>query len=699
MTVRSARLLNLLAFVSAALAALSSSARSQQARDGSTALASPDDSLELWRLPAPALAARCRGAVAGAKGAFETVLASSSTGAAFSALQRVEQANAELQSATVLPRALQVLSPDAAARDTAAACDQVVANFLAGAAADPRLYALAQRAQDELRSASPGPASAADHRLAELYVESGRLAGAGLDSAGRARSVLLLQRHADLERDFGIALAADSTHIRIPLRDTLDLDPQFRTQLTREGDSVAVKVDESTFGPFMQSQSDRRARARFYVAYNRRGGQANVARLESALAVRDSLAHLLGFPNWGAYQVSTRMAKTPERVFALLSRLKAPLRRKAVAELARLRPLARRDGLSGRLEAWDYGYYLERLRQSRYALAEDEVKQYFPVDFVLPAVMRLYGDLLGLRFEPVTPANGWAPDMSRYTVIDSATGTPMGRLYFDLYPRPNKYGHFADFTALPTYRRPDGSRQLPWTAIVGNWSLPAPGHPSLLTHAEVVTLFHEFGHAMAAVLDRSPYPSTSSYRLDFVEAPSQMLENWMWQPDILQRISHHVVTGRPLPDSLTRRIIALKHLNDGAYWGRQVFFATYDMTIHTASRPVDPTATYLDMLPQFVPFTMPAGTIPEAGFSHIMGGYEAGVYSYLWAKVYAQDMFSRFEQEGILDPRPGRAYRDEILAPSGTEEPDTLVRRFLGRPVNDAAFYRELGLPVRADNP
>jgi Zn-dependent oligopeptidase len=130
-----------------------------------------------------------------------------------------------------------------------------------------------------------------------------------------------------------------------------------------------------------------------------------------------------------------------------------------------------------------------------------------------------------------------------------------------------------------------------------------------------------------------------------------------------------------------------------------VFFAAYDMTIHTATRRVDPTATFLEMVPQFGPFTMPAGTLPEASFSHIMGGYEAGVYSYLWAKIYAQDMFSRFQREGILDSGTGRAYRDEILAPSGTEEPDTLVRRFLGRPVNEAAFYRELGLPPRAGTP
>ena len=658
--------------------------------------AAADDSLESWRLPAPAIAARCHQAVATAGQSMEQVLAASTAGRGFDALERIEQANADLLSLTALPRALQVLSPDGATRDSAAACDQAVANFQATAVADPRLYALAQRAQREL-AAGGDSLPPADRQLAELYVEAGRLAGAGLDSAGRARTVRLLQRHADLERDFSIALAADSTQVRIPLRDTIDLDPQFRSQLTRVGDSASVKADESTFGPFMQSVSDRAARLRFYIAYFRRAGQANAARLDSALAVRDTLARLLDFPNWGAYQTSTRMAKTPARVFALLSSLKGPLRRKAVTEVAQLRPLARKDGLTGPIEAWDYYYYLERLKQHRYALSEDEVKQYFPVDFVLPGVMSLYGELLGLKFEPVTPANGWAPDMSRYTVIDSASGAALGRLYFDLYPRPHKYGHFADFTVVPTFRRSDGTRQLPWTAIVGNWSLPVPGRPSLLTHAEVVTLFHEFGHAMAAMLDRSPYPSTSNDRLDFVEAPSQMLENWMWQPEILRRISHHVTTGRPLPDSLIQRIVDLKHLNDGVYWGRQVFFAAYDMTLHTAPRRLDPTATYIRMMPQYAPFRVPTGTVPESGFSHIMAGYEAGVYSYLWAKVYAQDMFSRFQREGILNPAAGRAYRDLILAPAGTEEPDSLVQRFLGRPVNNAAFYRELGVPVGSE--
>jgi thimet oligopeptidase len=697
-----ARALRRLSIGALGLVAVPSPARSQQPASGSrgadTAAAAAagsaaDDSLEAWRLAAPALASRCQGAVARARRGVDSLLAAPpAEGAAFARLQAVERTSAGLQLATAMPRTLQVVSSDSAVRAASVACDQRVTELATATSADPRLYALARRAQGELGREIGDSAPPADRRLAQLYVEQGRQAGAGLDSANRAHVVRLFRRHADLERDFGLTLAADSTRIRIPLRDTLGLDPQFRTGLVRDGDSLAVRVDESTSRPFLANEPDRAARRRYFLAYWRRGGAANVARLDTALAVRDTLSHLLGFPNWASYALNTRMARTPERVTALLSSLKAPLRRKAVAELAAMRPYARRDGVTGPLEAWDYSYYVERLRRARYALSEDVVQQYFPVDHVLPEVMRLYSELLGVRFQAVARADGWAPEVSRFAVMDSATGAPLGRLYFDLYPRPHKYQHFADFTVAPTFRREDGSRQLPWTAIIGNWPLPAPGHPALLTHDQVVVLFHEFGHAMAAVLDQSPYPTTSSYRQDFVEAPSQMLENWMWQPAILRRISRNVVTGETLPDSLIRRMLALKHLTDGNSWGSQAFYATYDMTLHTEPHHGNLTKLWLDLFPQFVPFTQPAGTIPEASFGHIMGGYEAGYYGYLWAKIYAQDMFSRFEREGVLNRHTGRAYRDDSLAPSGTEDPAVLVQRFLGRPVSYAAFYRELGL-------
>jgi thimet oligopeptidase len=658
----------------------------------SSATSAADDSLEAWRLSAPALAARCRDAVARARASADRVLAApAAAGTALARLQAAEQVSADLQRVIALPRSLQVMSPDAAVRDTSVACDRQVTEFATGWSADPRLYALARQAQSELGTGG-GNARPADRQLAKLYLESGRLAGAGLDSAARSRVVGLLRRHADLERNFSLALAGDSTSIRIPLRDTLGLDTQFRAGLARAGDSLVVRVDESTNTPFLRFERDRAARRRYYVAYDRRGGEANVARLDSALAIRDTVAHVLGFPNYAAYQLSSRMAATPDRVMALLSRLKPPLRRKAAAELASLRPLARRDGVAGPLQAWDVGYYFERLRQSRYALSQTAIQQYFPVDHVLPEVMKLYSALLGVRFEAVTPAGGWSPEVSRYTVVDSVSGRVLGRLYFDLYPRPNKFQHFADFTVVPAVALAGGARQLPWTAILGNWPLPAPGHPSLLTHSNVIVLFHEFGHAMAAVLDQSPYPTTSNYRQDFVEAPSQMLENWIWQPAILKRISRHVTTGAALPDSLINRMLAIKHLTDGNNWGQQVFYATYDMSLHTAAGAVDPTRAWFELWPQIMPYPQPTGTVPEANFGHIMGGYEAGYYAYLWAKVYSQDMFTRFSREGVLNPATGRAYRDLILAPAGTEEPDTLVRRFLGRPMSDAAFYRELGL-------
>ena len=168
-----------------------------------------------------------------------------------------------------------------------------------------------------------------------------------------------------------------------------------------------------------------------------------------------------------------------------------------------------------------------------------------------------------------------------------------------------------------------------------------------------------------------------------------MLENWIWEPAILKRISRHVATGATLPDSLIDRMLALKHLTDGTYWGRQLFYATYDMNLHTAAGAVDPTRAWFELWPQIMPFAQPAGTLPEANFGHLMGGYEAGYYGYLWAKLYSQDMFTRFSREGILNPATGRAYRDLILAPAGKKQQRSrtrLVRRFLGRPMSDAAF-------------
>jgi thimet oligopeptidase len=233
----------------------------------------------------------------------------------------------------------------------------------------------------------------------------------------------------------------------------------------------------------------------------------------------------------------------------------------------------------------------------------------------------------------------------------------------------------------------------PFSAIIGNWSRPAPGRPALLSHDEVETFFHEFGHNMAAMLADEPYETlTSGFRSDFVEAPSQMLENWAWDPGILKIVSSNVTTGAPLPDALIKQMIAARYLDYALFTTQQILYASFDMTIHSSGAHVDTTQVWKTADSALTPYTFVDGTHPQAGIGHLMGGYDAGYYGYLWSKVYAQDMFSAFKQGGLENPAVGQRYRATILAPARTYEPDAEVAAFLGRPMSPTAFYRELGI-------
>jgi thimet oligopeptidase len=643
-----------------------------------------------WHLTGAELAAHCRDAVRAAHDRIESLLAAPAASRTFArTLRPVEDAEGALWNASSPWQVMLNVSTDAAVRDSSAACGQMVANFFTETNADPRLYDAAVRASRERLS------NAVDRRLAALYVEAGRHAGGSLDTARRARVTALLKRLNDVQRDFAVRLNADSTRVPLTAAEAEPVRAALGGRLRAEDEGVSIPADESTVGPFLRLQPSPAARRRFVVAYGRRGGQENVRRLEQAVAIRDTLAHLFGFPTWAAYQLDVKMAKTPARAIALLRQVDDGLLPKARQELAAIDTVARADGFSGPIGSSDYNYYSERLRQTRYAVNTDSIRQYFPVDHVLPEVLGIYQSLLGVRFAEVKQADVWAPGVQEYTVADAASGRPLGRFYLDLYPRPNKYGHFMNTGFVITRRLPDGTRELPIGVMVGNWTAPEPGKPSLLTHGEVVTFFHEFGHAMALMCDQSPYVSTgtAALRQDFVEALSQMLENWMWEPAALRRVSRHVVTGRPLPDSLIDRMIALKRTTQGYGGTHQGFFGLYDLTLHTAGPSVDAMALWTRLASELTTLPSEPGTYPVASFGHFMSGYDAGYYGYLWSRVYAQDMFTRFAREGVMNPSVGRAYRDMILAPGATEEPDVLLRRFLGRPLRYDAFFEEMGVP------
>ncbi len=480
--------------------------------------ATTPDSLSAWHLSPAAIDSSCRAAITSAREGIAALVARQPGDRTFdNTLRPVESAVATLARVTGPETFLYQVSPDSAVRDSSRDCSQRVAHYLVELVSDPQIYAAAVQIRDHGLVSSQ-----ADRQLIQVYIENGRRGGAGLDSATRARVTGLFQRLNDIQRDYLIALNRDSSAIMIAPADTVGLPAQFRAGLTPTGNGFVVKVNESTYPQYMQNERNAEARKRFMIAYFNRGGQENIDRLSHALVLRDSLGHLLGFPTWAAYQLDGKMAKDPKRVISFLETVDGRLVARAREEVARLAPLARRDGVAVPLAWSDYSFYNEKYRKAHYAVSTEVVRQYFPVDYVVRAVLDIYQQLFGVRFTEISPADAWAPDVRAFSVTDVSTGSPLGRFYLDLFPRPNKYDHFADFTLQAACRLPDGSRALPVTAIVGNWPQGEPGKPALLSHSDVVIFFHEFGHAMAAVLDASPYVTTGSqnYRQDFVEAPS-----------------------------------------------------------------------------------------------------------------------------------------------------------------------------------
>jgi thimet oligopeptidase len=647
-----------------------------------------------WHLTASQLATTCRSAVSDMRHAVDAAVRRPADAQTFAnTLRPIEEAGGAMANRVTFLVTMLYLSPDKAVRDSSTACNQLVSNFGVELQADPRIYAAAVRASRE--SLDP-----VDRALALRYVENGRHGGAALDSATRVRTTALFQRLNDLSRDFNLALSGDSTRLSLSDSEVAQLPEQLKPMIEQRGAEHVLRVDESTIERFMRNDPSSDTRRRFYVAYTRRGGEANNDRLRQAVAIRDSLAHLFGFPSWAAYQLDVKVAKTPDRAIEFIRRIDEGLLTKARQELAELAPVAEADRLGHPVTLWDLSHYTDKLRRAKYAIDANQIREYFPVEHVVSSVLDIYQKLFGISLVEVKPADAWAPAIREFAVKDAATGRAMGTAYLDLFPRADKFGHFAAFPITPAWRRPDGSRVMPAVAIVGNWPAPGGKEPSLLSHGDVITFFHEFGHAVAALADKSPYVTigTGGLRQDFGEAPSQMLENWMWEPSVLARVSRHYVTGKPLPDSLIRRMLALKHFRDGLNGTSQAFYSAYDLTLHTSGASVDPLALWKKLSAELTPLQDAEESLGPASFGHLMAGYDAGYYGYLWSKVYAQDLYTRFARVGPLDPAAGRAYRDIILAPGATEEPDTLLQKFLGRPLSYDAFFAEMGIGSKETN-
>ncbi|KAJ4147913.1 hypothetical protein LMH87_002409 [Akanthomyces muscarius] len=483
--------------------------------------------------------------------------------------------------------------------------------------------------------------------------------------------------------------------------------------------------------PVLGHATDPDVRQRVWLA-NQNKCPENAALFNETILLRDEAARMLGFKSHATRKLRGSMAKNPEKVWAFLTELQSPLTLAAEKELSNLRGIKARDCIArglkndGNFYFWDLDYYERLMLESQHGVDFLQIAEYFPLDNTVSAMLNIFESLMGLTFEKLgsqalarLSPTGQADDVRwhRDNLVFSAwergidceqddTVKFLGYLYMDLHPREGKYGHLAQYNLQPGFTLRDGTRHYPAAALLCNYSLPTADKPALLKHSEVVNLFHELGHAIHNLSSKTMYcklHGTANPR-DFVEAPSQMLEHWCWTPSVLKSVSRHWNTGQNLPDALIDGLVATKNVNSALADLRDLQLALFDMKCHDPEshdqlESLSPTSLYQELLTSTTLLQGPDLKLTNEDWSHgyanhvhLMGGYDAGYYGYLYSKVFSTDMFYSAFRMNPMDERQGRKYRQSVLEYGSSRDELQGLTEFLGREPSSEAFHQELGI-------
>ncbi|ATH80028.1 oligopeptidase A [Pseudomonas sp. KHPS1] len=471
-------------------------------------------------------------------------------------------------------------------------------------------------------------------------------------------------------------------------------------------DGWLITLEFPSYYAVMTYADDRALREEVYAAYCTRasdqgpnaGLNDNGPLMAEILDLRQELARLLGFANYSELSLASKMAESTDQVLSFLRDLAVRSKPFAEQDLAELKAFAAEQGLDD-LQSWDVGYYSEKLRQQRYSISQEEVRAWFPVDKVLSGLFAIVQKLYGIEIRELKDFDTWHPDVRLFEITEN--GQHVGRFFFDLYARANKRGGAWMDGARDKRRDAQGQLIAPVANLVCNFTPPVGGKPALLTHDEVTTLFHEFGHGLHHLLTRVEHAGASGINgvaWDAVELPSQFMENWCWEPEGLALISGHCETGEALPQAMLDKMLAAKNFQSGLMMVRQLEFSLFDFELHASHGDGRSVLDVLEGVRNEVSVLRPPAYNRFAnGFAHIFaGGYAAGYYSYKWAEVLSADAFSKFEEEGVFNADTGRAFREAILARGGSQEPMVLFVDFRGREPSIDALLRHLGLSQEA---
>ena len=474
----------------------------------------------------------------------------------------------------------------------------------------------------------------------------------------------------------------------------------------KELDGWLITLEFPSYFAVMTYADDRALREEVYAAYCTRasdqgpnaGQHDNTPVMAEILALRQELAKLLGFGNYSELSLASKMADSTEQVLSFLRDLAVRSKPFAVQDLQELQAFAAEQGCSD-LQSWDVGYYSEKLREQRYSISQEILRAYFPIDKVLSGLFAIVEKLYGIQIKELSGFDAWHPDVRLFEITEN--GAHVGRFFFDLYARANKRGGAWMEGARDKRRDATGKLISPVANLVCNFTPAVGGKPALLTHDEVTTLFHEFGHGLHHLLTRVEHAGASGINgvaWDAVELPSQFMENWCWEPEGLALISGHFESGEALPKDLLDKMLAAKNFQSGLMMVRQIEFSLFDFELHATHGDGRSVLDVLEGIRQEVSVLRPPAynRFPNS-FAHIFaGGYAAGYYSYKWAEVLSADAFSKFEEEGVFNSATGSAFREAILARGGSQAPMVLFVDFRGREPRIDALLRHLGLSAEA---